>query len=399
MSNNVGALNNLSTTAFSIFRTGFNLSWELDLWGKIRRGIESAEAQYQASVEDYDGVLVTLVADVADRYTDYRVAQKQVTDLNRLADFQRKSLQLANDRFTGGVSSELDVSQAQLNLADTLAIIPPYQRQVRIANNALCVLLGTAPEQLAARLGEQPIPLTPPVIEAGIPAELLRRRPDVRQAERNLAAQSALIGVAESDLYPALSINGYIGVYANEIGQLFESDSLFGFAAPLVDWKVLNYGRLLNNIRKQDATFQSLAARYQQTVLKAGHETEDAIITFLKSNEAATIQKVAVEAASRFTELVTIQYREGTTDFNRFFVVERNQVNEQIKLNDDMGDIAHGMIQLHRALGGGWQLRLDQLATAGQCCRPLPAVEGGACDDYIGKQPPAGFDSWCLWRE
>ena len=399
LSNNVGALNNLSTTAFSIFRTGFNLSWELDLWGKIRRGIESAEAQYQASVEDYDGVLVTLVADVADRYTDYRVAQKQVTDLNRLADFQRKSLQLANDRFTGGVSSELDVSQAQLNLADTLAIIPPYQRQVRIANNALCVLLGTAPEQLAARLGEQPIPLTPPVIEAGIPAELLRRRPDVRQAERNLAAQSALIGVAESDLYPALSINGYIGVYANEIGQLFESDSLFGFAAPLVDWKVLNYGRLLNNIRKQDATFQSLAARYQQTVLKAGHETEDAIITFLKSNEAATIQKVAVEAASRFTELVTIQYREGTTDFNRVFVVERNQVNEQIKLNDDMGDIAHGMIQLHRALGGGWQLRLDQLATAGQCCRPLPAVEGGACDDYIGKQPPAGFDSWCLWRE
>ena len=399
MSNNVGALNNLSTTAFSIFRTGFNLSWELDLWGKIRRGIESAEAQYQASVEDYDGVLVTLVADVADRYTDYRVAQKQVTDLNRLADFQRKSLQLANDRFTGGVSSELDVSQAQLNLADTLAIIPPYQRQVRIANNALCVLLGTAPEQLAARLGEQPIPLTPPVIEAGIPAELLRRRPDVRQAERNLAAQSALIGVAESDLYPALSINGYIGVYANEIGQLFESDSLFGFAAPLVDWKVLNYGRLLNNIRKQDATFQSLAARYQQTVLKAGHEIEDAIITFIKSNEAATIQKVAVEAASRFTELVTIQYREGTTDFNRFFVVERNQVNEQIKLNDDMGDIAHGMIQLHRALGGGWQLRLDQLATAGQCCRPLPAVEGGACDDYIGKQPPAGFDSWCLWRE
>jgi len=399
LSNNVGALENLSTTAFSVFHTGFNLSWELDLWGKIRRGIESAEAQYQASVEDYDGVLVTLVADVADRYTDYRVAQKQVTDLHRLADIQRNSLQLANDRFAGGVCSELDVSQAQLNLADTLAIIPSYQQQSRKANNALCVLLGTAPEQLATRLGEQPIPLPPPVIEAGLPAELLRRRPDVRQAERNLAAQSALIGVAESDLYPALSINGYIGVYANEIGQLFESDSLFGFAAPMVDWKVLNYGRLLNNIRKQDATFQSLAARYQQTVLKAGHETEDAIITFIKSNEAATMQKVAVEAASRSTELVAIQYREGATDFNRVFVVERNHVNEQIKLNDDTGDIAHGMIQLYRALGGGWQLRLDQLATVGQCCLPLPAVQGGARDDYIGKQPPAGFDSWCLWRE
>ena len=215
----------------------------------------------------------------------------------------------------------------------------------------------------------------------------------MRQAERNLAAQSALIGVAESDLYPALSINGYIGVYANEIGQLFESDSLFGFAAPLVDWKVLNYGRLLNNIRKQDATFQSLAARYQQTVLKAGHEIEDAIITFIKSNEAATIQKVAVEAASRFTELVTIQYREGTTDFNRVFVVERNQVNEQIKLNDDMGDIVHGMIQLYRALGGGWQLRLDQLATAGQCCRLLrgePATTTSA-----NNHPPASTHGAC----
>jgi NodT family efflux transporter outer membrane factor (OMF) lipoprotein len=399
LSNNVAALNNLSTTAFSIFSTGFNLSWELDLWGKIRRGIESAEAQYQASIEEYDGVLVTLVADVADRYTDYRVAEKQVHDLKLLVEIQRKSLQVATDRFEGGATTELDVQQAKLNLAETEAAIPDYEQQSRLASNALCLLLGIPPAELSGRLGEQEIPQPPAAIEAGIPADLLRRRPDVRQAERILAAQSAQIGVAESELYPALSINGYLGVYANELGQLFESDSFFGFIAPVVDWKLLNYGRLLNNIRKQDALFQSLAARYQDTVLRAGKEAEDGIVIFIKARQTAAKQQEALTAAARSTELVQIQYTEGTADFNRVFVLQKNQVQEQLKLNDDVGIVTHGMIKLYRALGGGWQLRLDELAASGQCCKPLPAVEGGACDDYIGKQPPAGFDAWCIWPE
>jgi NodT family efflux transporter outer membrane factor (OMF) lipoprotein len=398
-SENVGALSTLSTSAFSVFSTGFNLSWELDLWGKIRRGIESAEAQYQASIEEYDGVLVTLVADVADRYTDYRVAEKQVADLKRLAEIQRQSLAVATDRFQGGIATELDVQQARLNLAETGAKIPVYEQQSRLASNSLCLLLGMPPAELTSRLGQQDIPQPPPVLEAGIPADLLRRRPDVRQAERLLAAQSAQIGVAEAELYPALTVNGYLGVYANELGQLFESDSLFGFVAPVVDWKLLNYGRLLNNIRKQDALFQSLAARYQESVLRAGREAEDGMITFLKAREAAAKQREALAAATRSTALVQIQYQEGTADFNRVFVLQKNEVDQQISLNDDVGAMTHGMIQLYRALGGGWQLRLDELAASGNCCKPLPAVEGGRCDDYIGKQPPAGFDSWCLWWE
>jgi NodT family efflux transporter outer membrane factor (OMF) lipoprotein len=398
-SENVGALSTLSTSAFSVFSTGFNLSWELDLWGKIRRGIESAEAQYQASIEEYDGVLVTLVADVADRYTDYRVAEKQVADLKRLAEIQRQSLAVATDRFQGGIATELDVQQARLNLAETGAKIPVYEQQSRLASNSLCLLLGMPPAELTSRLGQQDIPQPPAVLEAGIPADLLRRRPDVRQAERLLAAQSAQIGVAEAELYPALTVNGYLGVYANELGQLFESDSLFGFVAPVVDWKLLNYGRLLNNIRKQDALFQSLAARYQESVLRAGREAEDGMITFLKAREAAAKQREALAAATRSTALVQIQYQEGTADFNRVFVLQKNEVDQQISLNDDVGAMTHGMIQLYRALGGGWQLRLDELAASGNCCKPLPAVEGGRCDDYIGKQPPAGFDSWCLWWE
>ena len=399
LSRNVGALSALGNNSFSVWQTGFNLSWELDVWGRLRRNIESAEGKYQASVEEYDGVLVTLIADVAQRYVDYRIASKQVADLKRLTAIQRQSLEIATNRFQGGITSELDVSQATLNLAQTEASIPGYEQQARLAANALCMLLGIPPEDLAGRLGAAEIPVSPPALEAGIPADLLRRRPDVRAAERELAAQSAQIGVAEADLYPAFSINGYLGVYANEIGQLFESDSQFGLIAPIVDWKILNYGRLLNNIRQQDAKFQSLAARYQETVLRAGREAEDGIITFIKAREAAAKQREAVAAATRSLELVQIQYREGTVDFNRVFVVQKNLVEEQIRLNENLGAEARGMIALYRALGGGWQLRLDQLAASGQCCKPLPSVVGGECDDYIGKQPPEGFDAWCIWPE
>ena len=399
LSNNVGAFENLSIPPFSLWQTGFNLSWEIDLWGKLRRNIESAGAKYQASVEEYDGVLVTLIADVADRYVEYRVAQKQVADLKRLAGIQRDSLLVANDRLEGGITSELDVSQAKLNLSKTEALIPTYEQQARLATNALCLLLGIPPEDLALRLGEGEIPTVPPALAIGIPADLLRRRPDVRQAERLLAAQCAQIGVAEAELYPAFSINGYLGVYANEIGQLFESDSLYGFVAPVIDWKILNYGRLVNNIRKQDAQFQSLAAAYQETVLRAGREAEDGIVTAIKARAAASKQAEAVDAASRSAELVEIQYKEGASDFNRVFVVQQTQVTEQVRLNDNVGGVAKGMIQIYRALGGGWQLRLEELAASGQCCKPLPSVAGGPCDDYIGKQPPAGFDAWCIWPE
>jgi outer membrane protein TolC len=261
------------------------------------------------------------------------------------------------------------------------------------------MLLGMPPEDLALRLGDDGIPAPPPALAVGIPADLLRRRPDVRQAERLLAAQCAQSGVAEAELYPAFSINGYLGVYANELGQLFESDSMFGFVAPVVDWKILNYGRLLNNIRQQDAKFQSLAAAYQETVLRAGREAEDGMIDFIKARQAATKQQQAVDAASRSAELVEIQYKEGASDFNRVFVVQQTQVTEQVRLNDNIGGVAKGMIQIYRALGGGWELRLEELAASGQCCKPLPSVDGGVCDDYLGKQPPAGFDAWCVWPE
>jgi len=398
-SQNVGAFNTVSSGAFSYWGTGLNLSWELDIWGKLRRNIEAAKGKYQASVEEYDAVLVNVIADVADRYTDYRVAEKQVADISRLAEIQRGSLQIARAQFEEGIKSELDMSQSKTNLANTEALIVRFEKNSRVASNALCMLLGIAAEDLHDRLGDQDIPTTPPFITAGIPADLLRRRPEVRQAERVLAAQCAEIGVAESELYPALAINGYIGVSANEIGELFDSSSQIGFIAPAVNWKILNYGRLLNNIRQQDAKFQSCVAKYQDTVLRAGRESEDGIVTFIKARESAWKNQESLNAVERSAELVLIQYKEGVSDFNRVFVVQQNQVQERIKLNESVGAVSLGMIKVYRGLGSGWQLRLEKLATNGQCCKPLPSVDGVLCDDFIGKQPPAGFDAWCLWWE
>ena len=398
-SQNVGAFNTVSSGAFSYWGTGLNLSWELDIWGKLRRNIEAAKGKYQASVEEYDAVLVNVIADVADRYTDYRVAEKQVADISRLAEIQRGSLQIARAQFEEGIKSELDVSQSKTNLANTEALIVRFEKNSRVASNALCMVLGIAAEDLHDRLGDQDIPTTPPFITAGIPADLLRRRPEVRQAERVLAAQCAEIGVAESELYPALAINGYIGVSANEIGELFDSSSQIGFIAPAVNWKILNYGRLLNNIRQQDAKFQSCVAKYQDTVLRAGRESEDGIVTFIKARESAWKNQESLNAVERSAELVLLQYKEGVSDFNRVFVVQQNEVQERIKLNESVGSVALGMIKVYRGLGSGWQLRLEKLATNGQCCKPLPSVDGVLCDDFIGKQPPVGFDAWCLWWE
>ena len=338
LSNNVNAFENLSIPPFSIWATGFNLSWELDLWGKLRRNIESAGAKYQASVEEYDGVLVTLIADVADRYVEYRVAQQAGgRPANAWPAFSGTRSRWPSIGSRGASRANSTSRRRSSTSSKTEALIPEYERQARLATNALCLLLGIPPEDLALRLGEGEIPTVPPSLAIGIPADLLRRRPDVRQAERLLASQCAQIGVAEAELYPSFSINGYLGVYANELGQLFESDSLYGFVAPVVDWKILNYGRLINNIRKQDAQFQSLAATYQETVLRAGREAEDGIVTAIKARAAATKQAEAVDAASRSAELVEIQYKEGASDFNRVFVVQQTQVTEQVRLNDNVG--------------------------------------------------------------
>jgi NodT family efflux transporter outer membrane factor (OMF) lipoprotein len=353
---------------FSQWQLGFNLAWELDFWGRFRRAVEAADAQLSASVEDYDDVLVTLLGDVATNYVLARVAQDQIELVRANASLQREILRIVQARFDAGRVSELDVDQAKSTLAQTEAQVPLLEINFRRACNRLCVLMGMPPEQLQERLGQRSIPSPPPHVIAGIPAQLLARRPDVRRAERLVAAQSEEIGIAEADLYPAISISGNLGLQAVRFSRLLSSKAFAGSEGPSFQWNLLNYGRIANNIRFQDARFQELVLAYQQTVLLAAEEVEDGVVTFLRQQERAKLLEESVINAQKAVNVVIAQYKVGTVDFNRVALIEQDLVTQQDLLAQAQGQIALGMIQVYRALGGGWQVRLeseDDLAAVG----------------------------------
>jgi NodT family efflux transporter outer membrane factor (OMF) lipoprotein len=344
---------------FDQWNYGFNLNWELDFWGRFRRAIESDTANLNASVEGYDDVLVTLLGDVATNYVEMRTYEGRIEFALANVRLQRETLTITEARFRGGTTSELDVYQARSTLEQTEAQIPELEISLRQTINQLCILLGMPPEELQSRLGPAPIPTTPPEVAIGIPADLLRRRPDVRRAERLAAAQCALIGVAQSDFYPAISINGTLGYSAERFPDLFRSSALNGNVGPSFQWNVLNYGRILNNVRFQDAKFQELVAAYQQTVLSANQEVENGLVTFLKAQRRTMLQTASVNDAEKAVTIVLAQYKAGAIDFTRVSQLEQTLVQQQDVLTQARGEIATGLIQVYKALGGGWQIRLN----------------------------------------
>lgn len=345
---------------FSDWAFGLSGSWEIDFWGRYRRAIEAADAELDASVENYDDVLVVLLSDVAANYVQYRTFQQRITYARANVEIQRRSYQLAVDKFESGATIERDTFQARQVLEETEALIPVLEIGRRQAANRLCVLLGMPPRDMDSILGPGAgVPLAPPEVVVGVPADLVRRRPDVRRAERLVAAQSARIGVAVSDLYPHLSVLGTIGIEAEQFGDLFQSGSMIGEISPGFRWDILNYGRLVNNVRVQDARFQQLAYAYQNQVLDAGREVEDAIVAFLRSQEQTQHLDASVTAATRTVEITDEQYNQGAIDFTAVFVFQQNLTEQQDELAVAQGDIALGLIAVYRALGGGWQIRLD----------------------------------------
>lgn len=339
---------------------GFSLAWELDFWGRFRRSIASADDQLDASVEQYDDVLVTLVGDVATAYVQLRTVQQQTAYVTANVALQRETLSVAKARFEGGDATDLDVEQATSVLLQTESQIPQLEIQARQLANRLCILLGMPVEDLAPRLGPGPIPTAPAEVAAGAPADLLARRPDVRRAERLAAAQAEQIGIAMAAYYPAISISGTIGYSAAQLPNLFAGDAVEGMVGPSFQWNVLNYGRLVNNVRFQDAKFQELVATYQQTVLQANEEAENALVQFLKAQRQSELLAGSVKAAEKAVQVAMVQYQSGTVDFNRVAVLEQNLVQQQNLLASARSDVALGLIQLYRALGGGWEIRFDR---------------------------------------
>jgi NodT family efflux transporter outer membrane factor (OMF) lipoprotein len=299
------------------------------------------------------------------------------------AELQRESARVAEARRVAkAADSEVDAPQAKSNLARTEAGIELLGIARRQAENRLAILLGMPPQDLSDLLeGTQPIPEAPKSVAIGVPADLLRRRPDVQRAERLVAAQSAEIGIAESNLYPRFSLNGVLSLEAGQFPDLFDSGAWAGTVGPAFRWNVLNYGRLVNNVRVQDARFQELVAVYQQTVLRANEEAENAIASFLRSHEQIQWLQQSVSEAQEAVRVTQAKYRAGQIDFNRVFTVEVLLVGQQDQLATAQGNLANSLIQLYRALGGGWELRLQPLseaptpAAAEPAPEPIPAAE------------------------
>ena len=334
-----------------------NLSWELDVWGKFRRAIESADAGLDASVEEYDAILVCPIAEVVTAYIDIRTFEQRLAYARSNVQTQEKSLQLTQAREEEGRTGKIGVYLSQSNLEATKASIRPLEIGLRQANNRLCTLLGQPTFDLTQTLGEGVIPSAPTEIAVGIPADLLRRRPDVRAAERRVAAQSAQIGVAVADLYPSIAITGEIFVNAEEFKNLFKSLSNGGAIGPSFRWNVLNYGRIMNNVHVQDARFQELIAAYQDTVLRANEEVESALVSFLQTQEQVKSLAASVQATQQALELELLNFKEGETDFSGVFVLQGDLAVKQDQLAAAQGEVVASLVAVYKALGGGWEIR------------------------------------------
>jgi NodT family efflux transporter outer membrane factor (OMF) lipoprotein len=372
---------------FPQYDQAFNLGWEIDFWGKFRRGVESARDTLEASVADYDDVLVTLLSDVATNYVQLRVSEARIAYARENAKLQQQSVRVVENRMKVGAARQLDVDQARSLLYQTEATIPELQIALRISANAICILLGIPTEDLTAKLKSAPIPVAPTEVAVGIPADLLRRRPDVRRAERQAAAQCAQIGVAEADFYPHISLVGTIGYSAKEFINMYNPKSLVGTFGPSFQWNVLVYGRILANMRVQQAVFLQLVTAYQQTVLNAHQEAENGLVTFLKAQERVRLQSLSVKAAQDAVKTVLSQFEAGTVTIAQLILLEQTLVGLQDTLAQAQGEIPLGLIQVYKALGGGWQIRL-------QGCETTAALEARApADAELGPPPRPAPDA------
>ncbi len=344
---------------FNDWQVGFDAAWELDFWGRFRRGIESADAELLASVAAYDDALVSLVSEVAANYILLRTFEELLQVARDNVAIQQRSYDIANERFQGGAVSRLDSEQAASLLESTRARIPAFEASIRRTENTLCVLLGIPPQDLENLLGgSRPIPSAPAEVAVGIPADLLRRRPDVRRAERVLAAQSARIGVAKADLFPRFILVGDISLAAEDFSDLFTGDSFESFGGPTFRWAILNYGRIINNVRVQDAEFQALIGDYENTVLRAQADVEDAIAGFLGFRQQVGFLDRSVESAGQAVGLADLQYREGAVDYTRVLNTQQSLLVEQERLVSTRGNVALELSALYKALGGGWERRV-----------------------------------------
>ena len=341
--------------AGDLYDLGVGASWELDIWGRIRRQVEAADAEVEASVEDYRDVLVTLYAEVASNYVNIRSLQERLRLAHDNVEGQERTLKLTGDRFDSGLVSALDVAQAESNLANTRSLIPTLEQLLSISLNRLAVLLAMTPGALDEELADDvPIPVEPDAVTTNLPADLLRQRPDIRTAERRLAAQTARIGVATAELYPKFSLTGFLGLQATSAGDLFSSSSVNWSIGLPIRWNLFAGGAIRSQIDAEKARTEQLLINYDRSVLLALEEVEDAMVSYDKEVARRAHLANAVDATQRSLDLVLTQYRAGLTDFQNVLDTERSLLVRQDDLAASEGLVIQNLVDLYRALGGGW---------------------------------------------
>lgn len=342
---------------FPDYQTGFDASWEIDVFGGTRRAVEAAKADVQVAMANDRGAVISITAEVARTYITLRQYQRRLAIANENVGLQKSTLEVVDGRYKAGIVSELDVQRATAQLQATMAVIPSTETAIAANMRRLAVLLGKDPSALTEKLSpSNPIPATQPVVPVGLPSDLLRRRPDVISAERQLAAQTARIGVATSDLFPKFALTGSYGRESTNTGNIFDSSSRFWSITPGFSWPVFDGNRIRSNVRLQTARQEEAMAVYIKSVLGALAETEDSLTAY--GNERIRMERVsaAVAANRRSVQLASALYAQGLTDFLTLLDAQRVLFLSEDQLAESQAATATDLVALYKALGGGWEV-------------------------------------------
>lgn len=342
-----------------LYMAGLDAGWELDIFGGTRRAVEAAQANLEATHENLRNVYVTLAAEVALSYLDLRSQQNRLAIAEQNLAVQQETLNLVKSRFDAGLVTELDVNQAVYNLKNTQAQIFLLKNGITQAQHSIAVLLGLPPAALKAELDAPgPVPVASLTLAMGVPADVLRNRPDVRMAERQLAAQTAQIGVATAALYPKFTLTGSIGLEAFKLDRLFQYDSRTFGIGPGVQWNVFDAGSIRRNIEVQNALQEQALVQYETSVLNALKEVEDALSAFAEEYQRLNALREGEQAAENAVNIATAQYKAGIVDFQAVLETQRSLLSLQDQATQSEANVTGNLVRLYKALGGGWQIEV-----------------------------------------
>jgi multidrug efflux system outer membrane protein len=344
-----------SGKSYDLFAATFDAGWELDIFGGVRRSVEAATGDLQASQEDLRNVLVSLLAEVALNYVEVRSFQTRLVAAEANLESQSETYQLTKWRYEAGLTDELAVQQARYNLENTRSQIPTLRTGLEEAMNRIAVLLGEQPGKLHSELEKrEPIPVTPLNVAVGVPADVLRRRPDICKAERQLAAQTARIGVATAELYPKFTLSGSIGLETLSLSNPSSTGSWTLSGGPKITWAIFKAGAIRQNIEVQSALQEQYLIAYESTVLSALEEVENALVAYAGEQQKRQSLSEATQAARKSVELAQHKYQVGLTDFSNVLDAERSLLSFQDQLAQSEGNVTSNLVRLYKALGGGW---------------------------------------------